>query len=57
MIDEDRHSRIQQLEEEEDAREQEERDVRKDTRQFWFGLGLGIVPQLLILLVKYLIGV
>lgn len=38
--------RIHKLEEEEDAREAEGRTVRKDFRNFWIGLGLGLIPQL-----------
>jgi hypothetical protein len=44
--------RIQWLEEEEDAREEDERASRHDLRNFWIGLGLGLIPQV----VEYLLS-
>jgi len=38
--------RIAKLEEEEDQREQEQREIKKDWRKFWIGLGLGLIPQI-----------
>ena len=45
--------RIERLEEEEDAREEDERASRKDLRNFWIGLGLGLIPQM----VEYLLSI
>ena len=45
--------RIERLEEEEDAREEDERASRKDVRNFWIGLGLGLIPHV----VEYLLSI
>ena len=45
--------RIERLEEEEDAREEDERVSRKDLRNFWIGLGLGLIPQV----VEYILSI
>ena len=45
-IDEMHKERIAELEAEEDAREEEGREIRKGRRDFWIGLGLGLLPKI-----------
>jgi hypothetical protein len=45
-IQDNNKERISKLEEEEDAREGEHREVRKDKRNFWIGVGLGLIPKI-----------
>ena len=53
-IDEMHKERIAKLEAEEDAREEEGREIRKGRRDFWIGLGLGLLPKIVDFMISIL---